>query len=57
MEIQDRIEQRPTAYHQQVRANYLAQAKKNPERYRVINAERGIDAVHADVRAALESLR
>jgi dTMP kinase len=57
IEIKDRIEQRPTAYHQQVRANYLAQAKKNPERYRVIDADRDIDAIQADVRAALDSLR
>jgi len=57
VEVQDRIEQRPTAYHQQVRANYLAQAKENPQRYRVIDADRDIQAVHADVRAALGSLR
>ncbi len=46
----DRIEQRPIAYHEQVRRNYLAQAAEEPERYRVINADRGIEAVHEDVR-------
>jgi dTMP kinase len=56
-EIKDRIEQRPTAYHLQVRANYLAQAKRNPERYRVIDADRDIQTIHADVRAALGALK
>jgi dTMP kinase len=56
VEVKDRIEQRPTAYHQQVRENYLAQAKHNPERYRVINADRDIQAIHADVRAAVGAL-
>jgi dTMP kinase len=56
VEVKDRIEQRPTAYHEQVRANYLAQAKRNPERYRIINADREIDPIHADVRAAVNSM-
>jgi dTMP kinase len=56
VEVKDRIEQRPTAYHAQVRANYLAQAKTNPERYRVINADRDIDAISADVREALKAI-
>jgi dTMP kinase len=56
-EVKDRIEQRPTAYHEQVRVNYLAQAKRHPERYRVIDADRNVDAIHADVRKALESLK
>jgi dTMP kinase len=45
----DRIELRPPAYHEQVRKNYLAQAAAMPERYRVINADRSPDEVHADV--------
>jgi dTMP kinase len=56
VEVQDRIEQRPTAYHQQVRVNYLSQARNNPERYRVINADRDLEAVRADVRAAVGAL-
>ena len=36
----DRIERRPMEYHEQVRQNYLAQAKADPERYRVVNADR-----------------
>jgi dTMP kinase len=45
----DRIEQRPMAYHEQVRRNYLEQAKADPARYRVINADRDRQAVHEDV--------
>ena len=36
----DRIEQRPMSYHEQVRANYLAQAEADPRRYRVVDADR-----------------
>ena len=45
----DRIEQRPMDYHERVRNNYLAQAKADPARYRVIDAARDPDAVHEDV--------
>jgi dTMP kinase len=45
----DRIEQRSREYHEQVRQNYLAQAKRDPDRYRVIDADRPVDEVHADV--------
>ena len=49
MRAKDRIEQRPLAYHQQVRANFLSQAKSHPDRYRVLSAERAIDVVRDDV--------
>lgn len=45
----DRIERRPLAYHERVRANYLAQAAADPARFRVIDADRDRAAVHADV--------
>jgi dTMP kinase len=51
----DRIELRPQAYHEQVRANYLAQAEAMPDRYRVIAADRSLEQVHADVLAAVKS--
>jgi dTMP kinase len=47
--VKDRIEQRPPQYHEQVRRNYLAQAKSDPARYRVVNADRDPQAVHEDV--------
>jgi dTMP kinase len=52
----DRIEQRPLAYHEQVRRNYLAQAQADPAHYRVIPADRDVEAVAADVWRAVESL-
>jgi dTMP kinase len=57
----DRIEQRSLAYHQQVRTNYLNQAKDDPQRYRVISADRPMDTVAAEVwsvvREAVEKWR
>lgn len=49
----DRIEQRPTEYHEQVRRNYLAQAAADPARYAVIQAARSPDEVHADIWQAI----
>jgi dTMP kinase len=53
----DRIERRPLAYHEQVRQNYLAQAKADPQRYRVMNADRSPAEVHDDVWRVLQELR
>jgi len=47
--VKDRIEQRPPAYHEQVRRNYLAQVKADSKRCRLVNADRDEQAVHADV--------
>jgi len=52
----DRIEQRPAEYHERVRQNYLAQARYQPQRYRVIRADRGIDEVSAEIWEAVRSL-
>ena len=49
----DRLEQRPLAYHQQVHANYLAQASLDPYRYAVVNADEPIAAVHSQITASL----
>ena len=51
----DRIEQRPMDYHAQVLQNYRSQAVGNAG-YRVISADRDIDAVHADVLRAVRSM-
>ena len=53
----DRIERRPIEYHERVRQNYLAQAKSDPARYRVVNADRPPEIVHEDVWRVLEGLR
>jgi dTMP kinase len=52
----DRIEQRPMDYHEQVRKNYLSQAAADPKRYRIVNANREIDAVHQDIWSAVSPL-
>lgn len=52
----DRIEQRPMAYHEQVRKNYLSQAAADPKRYTIVNANREIDAVHEDIWSAVSPL-
>ena len=52
----DRIEQRPLAYHEQVRRNYLAQAQADPGRYRLIDANRPAQEVAADVWREVEPL-
>ncbi len=52
----DRIEQRPMDYHEQVRKNYLSQAAANPRQYKIVNANRDIDAVHEDIWAAVSAL-
>ncbi|MFN4243612.1 MAG: dTMP kinase [Tepidisphaerales bacterium] len=49
----DRIEQRPLSYHEQVRQRFLAQARMDPGRYRVIDADRPESAVAADVLGAV----
>lgn len=52
----DRIEQRPLEYHQMVRDNYHAQATVDPTRYRLVDADRDVQAVHEDVWKIIESL-
>lgn len=45
----DRIEQRPLEYHQRVREHYLQQAHADPQRYRIIDADRDVHAVHEEI--------
>jgi dTMP kinase len=52
----DRIERRPMEYHERVRKNYLDQVKADPQRYRVVNADRPPQQVHEDVWRILEAL-
>jgi len=53
----DRIERRPAEYHQRVRKNYLAQVEADPERYRIIRADRTPEEVHEDVWRNVTALR
>jgi dTMP kinase len=53
----DRIEQRSQKYHEQVRKNYLAQAKADPKRYCVIDAGKSQEQVHDAIYEAVSALR
>jgi dTMP kinase len=50
---QQRYERMGRAFHERLHAGFLAIAKAEPERCVVIDATRGIEAVAADVRAAV----
>jgi dTMP kinase len=52
----DRIEQRPMAYHDQVRKNYLAQANSDPHRHKIIDAAKSPDDVEDQVWRAVAPL-
>lgn len=54
--VKDRIEQRPPEYHEQVRQNFLAQAKADPDRCKLIRADRTREEVHADIVRHVESM-
>lgn len=53
---EDRFEHEERGFHERVRAGYLAEARRNAERCRVIDGERDMEAVFADVRSALEKV-
>mgnify|MGYP002590122259 FL=1 len=48
---QDRMEAKGLAYQERVAAGFRAIAAAESERVRLVDASRGIDAIHADVRA------
>ena len=52
----DRLEQRPLAYHQQVHANYLSQAKLDPDRSAIVDADQPVELVHVAIMSALARL-
>ncbi len=45
----DRIEREERAFHERVRNGYLELARRWPERFRMVDARRGADAIEADV--------
>ena len=54
IKVKDRIEMRPLAYHARVRQNFLAHAAADPQRQRVIPADRPAEVVFQSVLAALQ---
>jgi len=53
---EDRFERERLQFHEMVRDGYLTLAREEPDRFRVIDASRDIDAVHRDVRIHLKGL-
>ncbi|WP_339094489.1 dTMP kinase [Deinococcus sp. VB142] len=51
----DRLEQADLAFHQRVRAGFLELAQAEPQRFAVLDAAQGADAVEAQLWAAVES--
>ncbi len=52
----DRFEQEKQAFFERVRARYRAQAERYPGRFAVVDATRDLEAVQAELAAALEGL-
>lgn len=52
----DRFERESRDFFERVRAAYLRRAERHPERIRVIDGSRSLDAVRADLAQILESL-
>lgn len=54
--VADRLEAEPLAFHQQVREQFLALARSDPQRYVVIDAHQPAADVQSAIRAELEGL-
>jgi dTMP kinase len=54
--VEDRFESEKIEFHKRVREGYLALVKSDPERFRTIDASRGIDAIHRDVCRYLDNI-
>ena len=52
----DRLERRDRTYHERVRQGFLTEARRQPERFRIIDAGGTIENVQALIRAAVEPL-
>jgi dTMP kinase len=50
---EDRFEQEDRAFHEKIRDGYLLLAKDEPERFRVIDASRDMQAIHQEVCAII----
>jgi dTMP kinase len=52
----DRVERREAGYHARVREGFLAEARRRPDRIRVLDAARPPDAVQEDIRREVAQL-
>jgi dTMP kinase len=55
-EVHDRLEAEADAFHEAIRAHFLAMAEGNPQRYLVVDGTLPPDEIHAAVLARLRSL-
>lgn len=53
----DRFEQERREFFERVRASYLARAQAEPERFRVVNTDRELDAIAAEIRGHMDDFR
>jgi len=52
----DHMERQGAEFRRKLRAGFLLEAQRNPQRIRVIDANRGVDEIQADIRAAAMSI-
>ncbi|MBN2282536.1 MAG: dTMP kinase [Deltaproteobacteria bacterium] len=52
----DRFERERVEFHRRVRAGYLRLAGEEPDRFRLIDGTRGIDAIHEEIRGHIARL-
>jgi dTMP kinase len=55
-QVHDRLEAEEDAFHEAIRAHYLAMAQGNPQRYLVVDGTEAPEAVHAAVAERLRSM-
>jgi dTMP kinase len=53
---EDRFEQEDRAFHRRIREGYLSLAKDEPERFRVIDASRNVQAIQQEVRTIIATV-
>jgi len=56
LEREDRFEREAVEFHERVREGYLAIAKRDPDRFRVIDATESIEKIHAIINQEVESI-
>ena len=55
-DVHDRLESEEDAFHESIRAHYLAMAQGNPQRYVVVDGTRPPEDIHDDVVGRLRSM-
>jgi dTMP kinase len=50
----DRLESREAAFHERVRAGFLAEARRRPERIRIVDASQSVEGIHQRIKQEVE---